>query len=1127
MTAQSDISIETVPGDHLAPEVPVNKASLEMVRSSFALTPVLSARLASLAEQENVLPSSLCLAAYSILLSRYRNTSDVDICFSSNTWQGNMPQDRWTKCDAVVRIDCLPNLSVRELLRSVMDNIAAAVMSPRNDKAQCGAESCRAAFRWENAQQAERAELCCSAVSTKHEGFDVSLTIRSHGSVVEPALLYRSDLFEADTIDRVSRHWQQLIEDMANNPEATVGEIAMLPADERAMILDVYAGNATEYPQLCIHQLFAEQVVLHSEAEAVIFGAERLTYRELDQRSNQVANFLVAERIQPEDRIGIFMDRSVEMIVAMLGILKAGGTYLPIDIDYPEERLRFLAEDAELRLVLTQKSLKGIFPSIAPSVYVDKLESPIRSFSTEPVENRSTPESIAVVNYTSGSTGQPKAACIPHRAIVRTVRNTNYIQVIPEKDRVAQAGSPSFDAAIMEIWLALANGAAVVGLRRETLLSLAQLPTALRNERVSILVLNTSYVHQIGRDAPEALKGVRKVLFGGEAAEPGPLRKLLQHVGPGVLVNSYGPAEGCVITSYHEITYIAEDATTVPIGRPVSNARVYLLDPRLQPVPIGVTGELYIGGEGVARGYLNRPELTAQRFIPDIFSPRQDRLLYRTGDFARMRDNGEIEFLGRNDEQVKIRGHRIELAEVRHAISSHLAVKQLFLMVREDVPGDKRLVAYIVPQNASIVIQDSLRQHAMTKLPAEMVPAAFVIVESIPLNTNGKVDRRALPRPSDRPELAALYHAPETNLERKLTLMWQELLRLDHIGVNDNFFDLGGHSLLAARLVARIEKQMGTNIPMATLFEAPTIAQLASRLKQRSYEGSWSPLVELYMPEEISTAKPFFCVHSLGANLVSFHKIAALMRGDRPIYGLQPHGLDGREEPFESIELMATAYLEEIRKKQPQGPYYIGGICLGGVIAYEIAQQLGAAGEVVALLVLIDSYAPAENPYLHSRSPLNEYLDRHLGEMLLLPGVARLGYIARWLSNGGIRFGRALGFQENSSLARATRKVAKAHRHAIFTYKPKPYAGKLVQLMCGDASHRSYEDRRLAWSSLAPSGFEVRLVPGNHLTMVEEPHAQILAQELQFCFDRVTGTVNRSSLQAEQGQALTRRRRLA
>ena len=832
-----------------------------------------------------------------------------------------------------------------------------------------------------------------------------------------------------------------------------------------------------------------------------------MTYRQLDQRSNQVAQFLVGEGLYPEDRVGIFMDRSADMVVAMLGILKAGGAYVPIDPDYPVERLKFIAEDTAARRILTHQRVDVVLPGTAPSVCVDAADSPIRKCSSEPVINRSTPESVAVVIYTSGSTGKPKAACIPHRAAVRTVRNTNYVQAVPE-DRVAQAGSPSFDAAITEIWLALVNGATLVGMRRETLLGPAELISFLRKERISILILNTSYVHQIACDAPEVLKGVRKVLFGGETAEPEPLRELLKYVGPGVLVNGYGPAEGCVITTYYEITNIPEDATTIPIGRPVSNAQVYLLDDLQRPVPIGVQGEIYIGGEGVARGYLNRPELTAQRFVPDTFSGKPGKLLYRTGDLARMRGNGELEFRGRADEQVKIRGHRIELAEVRQAIAAHPEVKQVFLMVREDQRGDKRLVAYVTVRRSLATVQDSLRQHAKQKLPAHMLPAAFVVLDAIPLNTNGKVDRKALPAPNDRPDLAISYREPETDLERKLTRIWQELLRVDHIGVNDNFFDLGGHSLLAARLIALIEKETRHNIPVAALFEAPTVAQLAQRLAQRTYLSAWSPLVRLRAQEEITRAEPFFCVHSLGANLVSYYKIASLMRGDRSIYGLQPHGLDGRQKPFETVEAMAAAYLDEIRKKQPHGPYYLGGVCIGGVLAYEIAQQLRAAGELVALVALIDSHLPGEIQYLHSRPGVAEYLDRHIGEMLLLPGAARLKYLVKWIANGGVRLSRALGWSDRSSLAQATRKVAEAHQRAIAAYKPKLYAGKIVQLMCSDSSYRAYEDRRLAWSSLASGGFEVRIVPGDHLTMVEEPHTRVLAQELQSCLDRMTGIIN-------------------
>jgi amino acid adenylation domain-containing protein len=866
----------------------------------------------------------------------------------------------------------------------------------------------------------------------------------------------------------------------------------------------VNEGNGASYPRVCLHQLFAEQAALRPDAEALIFQAERLTYRQLDERSNQVAQFLLHQGICSGDFVGIFTDRSADMIVSMLGILKAGGAYVPIDPDYPQERLEFIAADTAVRWVLTSCRVRAVLPATAPSVYIDGPDSPIRTCSREPVSNRSTPESVAVVIYTSGSTGQPKAACIPHRAVVRTVRDTNYIQARPE-DRIVQVCSPSFDAAIQEIWLALVNGATLVGMRRETLLDYVELQKVLHAERISILILNTAYVHQIGRDVPELLKGVRKIIFGGEAAEPGPIRNLLKHVIPGALVNGYGPSEACVISTFYEIRSLSEDAATVPIGRPVTNAQVYLLDHRAVPVPIGMKGEIYIGGDGVALGYWNRPELNAQRFIPDPFSGIPGALLYRTGDLARMRADGEIEFLGRIDEQVKIRGHRIELAEVRQAVTAHPDVQQVFLMVREDQPGDKRLVAYVTLRRPLPSSQEVLRQHVKDKLPAHMCPSTFVIVDALPLNTNGKVDRKALPAPYQQPDVTNCHEAPQTDLEQTLKRVWQEILGIDDLGLNDNFFDLGGHSLLAARLIARIEKETGNNIPIATLFEAPTIAQLAHKLQHRSFSGGWSPLVELHKPAESTSTNPLFCVHSLGANLVSFHRVASLLQGDRPKYGLQPHGLDGQQQPFDSVEQMASAYLKEIRKKQPHGPYYLGGVCIGGVVAYEMAQQLRAAGEEVGFVGLIDSFLPGKLNYLHTRSSLMEYLDMHLGEALLLHGMGRLRYLARWAANGAVRLVRALGWQDDSSLGRATRHVAKAHTRAVLAYQPKPYAGKVTQFMCSDGAWRSYEDRRLAWSTLASKGLEIHVVPGNHLTMVEDPNVRALAQQLQLCLDRVSG----------------------
>jgi amino acid adenylation domain-containing protein len=662
----------------------------------------------------------------------------------------------------------------------------------------CGAGLCDACFVWEAcledakgiARDGHFEVLDLKTLPAAPDVFDFGLKVQLDKGSLKASIFYRKDLFETAAIERMSRHFLQLLQSIANGTETPIARLNMISDEEQALLLGPYAGSRADYPRVCVHQLFTEQVALRPDAEAIVFGTERLTYRQLDQRSNQVAQFLRGQGIGHEDRVGIFMDRSAHMIVSMLGTLKAGGAYVPIDPDYPAERLKFIAEDTGLRLVLTEHRVKVHFPTSAQLVYVDGPNSPIGASSNESVSNISTPESVAVVIYTSGSTGQPKAARIPHRAVIRTVRNTNYIQISTE-DRITQVTSPSFDAAIQEIWLALANGASLVGMRRETLLDTAELLKLLRTERITVLVVNTAYVHQIGREAPEVLKGVRKVLFGGEAAEPGPLRRILKHVGPSVLVNGYGPSEGCVITTYYEITSIPEDATTVPIGRPVTNAQVYLLDDRQRAVPIGLQGEIYIGGEGVAQGYWKRPELTAQRFFPDTFSGFAGGVLYRTGDLARMRSNGELEFIGRIDEQVKIRGHRIELAEVREPIAAHPDVKQVFLMVREDHPGDKRLVAYVTLQRPLPSAPEVLRQYVKDKLPAHMLPATFVVVDSIPLNTNGKVDRKALPAPHSRPELGTLYKEPQTELERQLTQIWQELLGIDNVGVNDNFFDLG------------------------------------------------------------------------------------------------------------------------------------------------------------------------------------------------------------------------------------------------------------------------------------------------------------------------------------------------
>lgn len=1046
-----------------------------------------ASRMEDIAERENTALSMVYLTAFAILLSRYGNAQEVLIGFENS---------------AVLRAHCVPEYSFSRMAHELEARVSAIRQHQEIPLASLAkrlslpvtpgrAPVCDVRFQWNS-----------EAEGTPDDGpFDLILSIREEGDGIAPSFRCRKDLFGSSLIRRMCRHFQQLVQSIVLHVESPIASLDMLSADERALLLGHYAGSSAAYPKLTLHELFTEQAAQRPDAEALVFGADRLTYQQLDLRSNQVARFLRRLGIQHEERIGIFMDRSANMVVSMLGILKAGGTYVPIDPDYPAERLKFIADDTQVRCVFTEKTVHAKFRGTAPLVYLDAPDSAVFTCSSQPVPNISGPGSIAVAIYTSGSTGKPKAACLPHRGAIRTVRNTNIVNATA-RDRISQVASPSFDAAILEIWGALTNGGALIGVRKEVLLDPAALTELVRAERITILFVNTTYLHQIGRTTPEVFKGIRKVLFGGEAAEPGPIRNILRHVPPGVLVNLYGPAENSVASSCYEIHSVAEDATTISIGRPVTNSRMYILDRQMHLVPIGVQGEIYVGGDGLARGYWNRPELTAQKFVRNPFSDDPEAMLYRTGDLGRIRENGEFEFLGRIDDQIKIRGHRIEVAEVREAILSHTSVKEVALLVREDEPGDRRLVAYITLAGPLTSPEESVRAHAKTKLPAYMVPAAFVILDALPVNANGKVDRKALPAPSSRPDMAKGYSAPRNPLEQTLGRVWCELLGVDLVGIHDNFFDLGGHSLLAARLVAQIEKATGHNIPVATLFAAPTIAGLARKLEDRTYTSAWSPLVELRAPAVDAAAPPFFCVHSLGANLASFHKLATLLRGDRAVYGLQPHGLDGKQQPLDTIDAMAAAYLDEIRKKQPRGPYYLGGICLGGVIAYEIARRLQESGEEVRLLALMDCFMPGEPQFLHNRSKWTEYLDFHFGEFLLLSGMARLKYVAKWIGNGCIRLGRGLGLGSHDSVTRATRHVAKANLKAMLGYSPLPYPGKITQLMCSDWAERAYEDRRLAWSSQAEGGFEIRIVPGNHLTMVEEPHVRMLARELQRALDR-------------------------
>ncbi|MBK9394967.1 MAG: amino acid adenylation domain-containing protein, partial [Uliginosibacterium sp.] len=659
---------------------------------------------------------------------------------------------------------------------------------------------------------------------------DLSLTVRERNDGIAVIFGYNTALFRHETIERMLVHYRMLLDGLVKEPEGPIGELPLLTDLERQQLLLDWNRTQREYPrETGIDELFEAQALRTPEAVAVETGQTHLSYRELNERANRVAHYLVRHGVGAEVRVGLCVERSVEMIVGVLGILKAGGAYVPLDPDYPATRLSFMLEDTAAPVLLTQEKLRQQLPAYTGRVIA--LDAQWEEIEQESADNPAIATGghhLAYVIYTSGSTGRPKGTCIEHRSVVRLVQNTNYIE-LGSDDVVLQFAPISFDASTLELWGSLLNGAKLA-VCPAGVLSLQELGQFIQERGVTTLWLTAALFHQMVDTQIESLRGVRQLLAGGDTLSVPHVRRMLEVIGSGRLINGYGPTENTTFTCCYVMSADTCIAHTVPIGRPISNTRVYMLDRHRQPVPVGVYGELYIAGDGLAREYLNQPQLTAERFVPDPFDATPGARLYRTGDLVRYRTDGNIEFLGRLDNQVKVRGFRIELGEIEAALRQQALVREAVVVVREDEPGDKRLVAYIVADGAAADVVDSLRTQLRSSLPDYMVPSAFVVLETLPLTPNGKVDRKALPAPERESQVGAEYVAPGNGLEQELAAVWQEVLRMEKVGVDDNFFDLGGNSLLVTRVHARIKPLFEREVRVVDLFRYPTIRLLASAL---------------------------------------------------------------------------------------------------------------------------------------------------------------------------------------------------------------------------------------------------------------------------------------------------------
>ncbi len=657
--------------------------------------------------------------------------------------------------------------------------------------------------------------------------FDLTLAVWETKAGLIGSWEYNSDLFEPDTIARMTSHFQTLLVAIIANPHQPIGELPLLNQQEQHQLLMEWNDTYTPYPKSkCIHQLFEEQVEKTPNAVAVVYEDESLTYQQLNERANQLAHYLQTLGVGAEVLVGICVERSPLMIIALLAILKAGGAYVPLDPAYPQERLAYMLQDAKVPVLLTQQELISQLPQTQARVVCLEMDSKVISTcSQENPTSKVSVDNLAYVIYTSGSTGQPKGVAVIHQAVNRLVCNTNYIN-LTAKHRVAQASNATFDAATFEIWGALLHGARVVGIAKEVLLAPPELATQLRQQEIDVLFVTTALFNQLTSQVPGIFKTLETVLFGGEAVDPTTVRAILQHEPPKRLLHVYGPTENTTFSSWYLVQKVPDKATNLPIGCPIANTQIYILDRHLQPSPIGIPGELYVGGDGLARGYLNRTELTEKSFIQNPFNDYNCDRLYKTGDLARYLPDGNIEFLGRIDSQVKIRGFRIELSEIEAILTQHPLVRDAVAIAREDKPGVKSLAAYIIPELTQPT-SNELRLFIKSKLPNYMVPASFTVLEALPITPNGKVDRRALPVPEFEFDESTGFVSPHTHTQEVLAKIWREVLVLKQVGIHDNFFELGGDSIIGIQIVARAN-QAGLKLTPKQLFQHQTIAELAT-----------------------------------------------------------------------------------------------------------------------------------------------------------------------------------------------------------------------------------------------------------------------------------------------------------
>jgi len=1053
-------------------------------RERFIVEAKLVAGLRALAQQEGASLHMTLLASFQVLLGRYANRDDVSI---------GVPVAARTRAEFEDVIGCFVNTVVhrgdlsgdptfRTLLQHTRDSAAQAyahqdlpferlveTLAPERDPGRH--PLFQAMFTLQDAFDSCPMPLALDgAAATPVDVYvgttkiDLTLLLVRDASRLLGAIEYATDFFTASWARRLVGQFLVLLDAIVDDPDRPISRLPLVGAAERDRILVGCRNVGKPHSETeTIPALFAAQVRERPDAMAVVDGERSVTYAQLDARARALARRLRDLGVAEGARVGVCAERSIEEIVAFVGALQAGCVYVPLDPSHPSERLAAILRDAGAAAIVVTPSARRALPEAGarPVIVLDSTSAAIDNASSA-VETTSRAEDPAYILYTSATTGESKGVIVPQRAVARLVRDTDYLQ-LSAADAVAHLSNPAFDAAVFEIWSALLNGARLVVIPREAVLSRPALAADLERHGVTMFLLTTALFNLVARDMPQTFTD-RVVFFGGETVEPRWVAAALAAGRPKRLLHVYGPTEATTFVTWQEVRSVDPEARTVPIGRPISSAEVYVLDRHREPVAPGVPGEIYIGGPGLAKGYLGRPYLTAEYFIAHPFAREPGARLYRTGDLARYDDAGVIEFLGRADRQVKIRGHRIEPTQVEAALRALPQIRDAVVAVRGDTSETRRLVAYVVVAAGNEPAQADVSRGLRRTLPDYMVPAAIVMLPAFPLTANGKIDRNALPDPD---VLAArrtgAHAAPWDPLEHLIAQIWERLLGVRDVGVHDNFFDLGGHSLLAAQMVDEVARETGVNVPLTTLFTEATIAHLALAL--RGDAAAAAPVVAVRAE---GTRPPLFFLHGdFSGGGFYCRGLAREMGEDQPFYAVHPHGLGGSAVP-ETIEAMAEQLSAAIQRVRPRGPYLVGGHCNGAVIAVEIARRLIAQGERVPLALVIDAKAPWRP------TPVFEMGSAPSAPAQPQPRVA--DPIAPHTMTDERTFLRYRRAMERYAPARLALRIAVLRTTETKDFRPN-----------------------LGWSSVGQA-VEAHFIPGDHLTSITR-HVAETAARMRACID--------------------------